>query len=375
MHLLTTVNNNIKEWRELLEVNLARPRLPLPYVFGGAFLKAGHDLSALDLTSLTDRYDISPFKELYHRQELEKALKNVDVATLWGSYALKAIFRQMITPGSKNNILYFTYVLSPENPTIKQSIYDLSLRMVVRAAKGLVLMTVEQTRKAEEMLHGITPVINMRCGIDTAFYREASVVADVPECERRHIDKLLADPYVIMPGDELRFNDDAIRFVEQTGIRLVRISQYGYKSGTEKLKRDVAERGLNDRLLIFENIEYSFLRFLLQHASAYAGFVDSSWQPAGWTVACEALASGLPMVIYDGLTSRELGEAGVLERLVQDVAMGDIVTFTDKLVALVESNTLEKCSELATSFAEQNLDFSITAPKFVSEIEKMVFTE
>lgn len=372
MHLLAAINNNVDEWKALQRFDVTKPRLPLPYAFGGAFLEAEHSLSALDLLSKANKDNIVPFQALYHKSELAKALQSVDIAALWGSDALKAIFRQAVTPGSKKNILYFTYVFSPDHPDRKQRLYDWGLRALAGTAKGLVLMTGEQTRKAQTVLGKSVPVIRLRCGIDTAFYRVPASQSDIPDEFHSRIEKLLSEPYVIMPGDELRFNDDAIRFVEQSGIRLVRISQYGYKSGTDRLKEEVIKRKLSDRLMIFEKISYPFLRFLLQHATAYAGLVDSSWQPAGWTVACEALSSGLPVVIYDGLASRELFEAGVPQHLCQSVVMGDVKDFIDKLTTMVKSNDQRQLSEQAAEFALQNLDFSITAPVFVKDVEALM---
>lgn len=376
MHILAAINNNINEWKALQQYSTVKPRLPLPYAFGGAFLNAGHKLSALDLTSKSKKEEINPFNNLYHKYELSNALRSVDIATLWGSDALKAIFQQAISSKYKNNIVYFTYVFSPEKPNKKQRMLDMATRLIARSTKGIVVMTGTHESSAKQRLGDNVPIIRMRCGIDTAFYRENVKNQDIPEHERYRVEKLLSEPYVIMPGDELRFNDDAINFVENSGIRLVRVSQYGYKSGTEKLKKEVEERGLEDRLLIFEKISYPFLRFLLANASAYAGLVDSSWQPAGWTVACEALSSGLPMVIYEGLTSREMNESTAPQELVQSVNMGDITTFTDKLISLVTevNRDKEKIANQASKFAEDNLDFNITAPPFVREIEKLVAT-
>ena len=234
-------------------------------------------------------------------------------------------------------------------------------------------MTAEQAQKAETEFRGRIPVIRLRCGIDTGFYRRNVGLADVPENDRERVGKLLSEPYVILPGDELRFNDDAIRFVEHSGIRLVRISQYSHKGGTEKLKRDIAERRLGDRLMVFEKIDYPFLRFLLRHASVYAGLVDSSWQPAGWTVACEALATGLPIVLYDGLVSRELAETGAPTSCVQSVRMGDVADFMQKVMALLSNKDRRgQHSAEASAFAERRLDLDVTGPAFVADVEKLL---
>jgi hypothetical protein len=372
MHLLAAINNNVEEWRALQHFDQDKPRLPLPYAFGGAFLKVGHTLSAIDLCSTADKKQISPFKSLYYKNEFGSALKGVDVAALWGSDALKALLKQSLTPASRKNILYFTYVIAPENPSGRQRINDMAIQVLARSAKGIVLMTAEQEAAAHKLFAGSLPVIRLRCGIDTAFYRGEASLSDVPEKHRSTVEALLAEPYVIMPGDELRYNDDAIHFVENTGIRLVRVSQYGAKSNTEKLKRDITERKLGDRLVVFENISYAFLRFLFQHGSAYAGLVDSSWQPAGWTVACEALSSGLPMVLYEGLVSRELADINSPLGLVKAVPMSDVNVFSETLAEMVQSNQSGGFTSQAATFASENLDFQKTSSAFVKQVVALV---
>ena len=372
MHLLTATNNNIEEWCRLRQTDSARPRMPLPYALGGAFLVAGHELSALDLSGKATKLTRSPFHHLYDKRDLMEALRNVDAALLWGGYTLSILARQALSLQRQKNILYFSYVISPEKPTIKQRLQDALVSSLSGAAMGMMYMTREQANKARELLGEVTPVIQFRLGIDTAFYRLDPIDEDVPPADRVRVDQLLDEPYIIMPGDELRFNRDALQFVERTGIRLVRVSQYGEKSGTDALKREILARGLADRLMVFEKIEYKFLRFLLRHACAYAGFVDSSWQPAGWTVACEALASGLPLVLYEGLCSRELGAAKVSSSLVQTVAMRDVSSFSEKLGALVNAGGRSQYAEQAMQFAAQHLDFAVTAPNLVNEVAQVV---
>jgi len=342
-------------------------------MFGGAFLAAGHSLSALDAPSQADKSAAEPFRAIYHRRDLIEALQLVDLAVLWGSDALTAVLRQAITTNNKRNILLFSYVFSPAKAGTKHRILDWSLKMLAPCASGLVLMTGEQTRQAKSAFGGKIPVIQLRCGIDTQFYRADIGHNDVPENYRKDVDKLHSEPYVILPGDELRLNDDAIRFVELSGIRLVRVSQYGYKSGIKKLKGEIARRRLGDRLVLFEGIDYTFLRFLLRHASAYVGLVDSSWQPAGWTVACESLASGLPVVLYDGLVSRELTEIRPPKSCVQTVGMADVTGLADKISTLIAKSDLRGLhSAEAVAFADQQLSLDVTGPAFVAEVEQLV---
>jgi len=221
-------------------------------------------------------------------------------------------------------------------------------------------MTNHQVTQARSDLPEKVPVLQMRVGIDTAFYRANSTFTDVPEEHRDIVEALLGEPYVILPGDELRLNDDALRIVRRTGLRLVRISQY--RKGSNHLVRErVKALGLEERVAVFEKITYKFLRFLLRNAAAYAGVVDSTWQPAGWTVACESLASGLPLVLYDGLTPQELRYQGY-DGALKVIEYRDISSFGD---ALIDATALRRdAHDGAAAFAEANLDCTVTAAAF-----------
>jgi glycosyltransferase involved in cell wall biosynthesis len=225
-------------------------------------------------------------------------------------------------------------------------------------------MTGRQVAAARRDLPSWLPVVKLRVGIDTCYYARSSTEFDVPEEHRAVVDKLLQEPYVILPGDELRLNEDALEVVKTTGLKLVRISQYGTKSGTNLLKEEVARRGLSDRVIVFEHIPYVFLRFLLQHALAYVGFVDSNWQPAGWTVACESLASGLPLVIYDGLTARELADLHLSPDLIRLVDFRDRNSFGRELMALASAPKSASLALSAREFAARVLDAEATAAEF-----------
>ena len=139
-----------------------------------------------------------------------------------------------------------------------------------------------------------------------------------------------------------------------------------------RLIKKIKEHGLSKNLIILENISYTFLRFLLRNASAYVGFVDSSWQPAGWTVACEALASGLPIVLYEGLVSKEMKEIGAPSNYVFSCPQGNLNSFLNITVSLIKSDHKKKFSDDIAKFAKENLDFKITAPLFVKEVEKLL---
>lgn len=372
MHLLTLTHNNYEQWASCLSFSNKQPRMPLCYALGGAFLEAGHKLAALELTPKVSLFSDSPFSNIYRREQLSHALDQVDVALFWGGNAQKALFSPYLSTAQKRKILYLSYFFSTKNLNLKKCLQSKLLEHLSKKSLGMVFMTCEQALMASNAIGDAAPIIRFRCGIDTAFYQAELDGDDIAGIDRRRVDQLMEEPYVIMPGDELRLNQDALEFVRRTGIRLVRISQFGHKSNTEGMKSAIKRSGLEDRCIVFENVKYKFLRFLLRHACAYAGFVDSSWQPAGWTVACEALSSGLPIVLYDGLTSRELFHAGIPSHFVQAVEMGDISSASDRLAALANVPPSRSFIMEAMQLSRQNLDFSITAPIFVDEVTRVL---
>jgi glycosyltransferase involved in cell wall biosynthesis len=139
-----------------------------------------------------------------------------------------------------------------------------------------------------------------------------------------------------------------------------------------ELRRRLANAQIGDRFHIFERISHQFLRVLLQNASAYAGMVDSTWQPAGWTVACEALASGLPVVLYEGIVSRELQDIGAMESWTRVVSFRNVEQFNQELQTFLRTPKNRDLSLQIINFAKTSLDCEVTAPRFVSAIEEAV---
>jgi len=374
MNYLVAINNNIEEWRESLVPSKERPRLPLSYVLGAALVKRGHSISAVDLSSKANKTGlIEPFKAVYHSKELVKAMQSVDVVLLWGAHGISAILRQLLLNKPKKRVIICSYIwdagANKEWRTLKLSI---GTKIMARFAKGIVLMTTEQERAAKKSLSNNFPVVKLSCGIDTAFYKKESVSGDVPEEYLATVEKLLKKPYFIMPGDELRYNGDALDIVENSNIQIVRISQYSMKSRTDLLKEEIKKRGLSDRFVVFENISYLFLRFLLQNASAYAGLVDASWQPAGWTVACESLACGTPIVLYEGLVSRELQYLGINKNIMRTVPVGDKKKFLEELTHFSNIPEQKQTKEEAMEFSSVKLNMEKTGEEFAGQIELLM---
>ncbi len=376
MHLLVSMNNNLEEWRNTLLPTQNAPRLPLAYAPGVAFAKQGHKLSAVDTyNSVSKTIDPYPFEEIYHVNELSQAMKKVDIVSLWAGLGISAVFKQLFLPYPKIRVLLNTFIFRLNTmPLIKAVKLGVMTRIASRFAKGVVVMTSEQYQIARQRLPSSIPVMKFVCGIDTSFFRPDATPIDIPDNLRSIVDKLLSAPYVIMVGEELRCNRDALDIAAAGNLRLVRVSQYSEEENTW-LKQQIYKRGLSERFFLFEKVSYPFLRFLLQNASAYAGLVDSTWQPAGWTSACEAMACGLPVVIYEGLVSRELIHLGAGNLFMKSISMNDTKSFRNALESIPTDTHRHKIKRQIRLFANNRLNLEITGELFVKEIERIAIVD
>lgn len=370
MNLLVCINGNIPEWQACFDPQGDQPRLPLPYAFGAACSGAGFTLSGLDFSApAANSPDLGPFRAIYPLNYIDQALADADLAIFWGGAGIRQCLREARRPTHQRRIGFLTYGWREKGAfTVARRANLLATRRAARFARCVVAMTAEQAADARRSLPAHVSVVRLSVGIDTRFYARPAQLADVPAEHRPTVERLLQKPYVILPGDELRLNKDALDVVEATGLKLVRISQYSSKSGTNVLKEDVARRGLGGQVEVFERISYAFLRFLLQHAAGYAGFVDATWQPAGWTVVCESLASGLPIVLYDGYVARELIALGLPKELYRIAPLGDRVTFGRELVALANRPRSAALAASARGFAVDRLDLGKTGLAFASAL-------
>jgi glycosyltransferase involved in cell wall biosynthesis len=372
MHLLVGINGNPHEWQNTLNTSFMLPRLPLPYAFGAAFHKSNHQVSAVDFNHTQQNSESQIFfQRIYSAQQLSDAIDSTDFAILWARQGINAAFKEISLSPSQRRILLASYVWNLSTlKSFKQKILGLSTHGAARFSRALVVMTQEQKQQARESLPAYVPVISFTCGIDTQFYRIPSCFSDVPENYRVIVNHLLEHPYIIMPGDEQRCNQDALDIVANSDLRLVRIAQYSTPAKSQWIREQVETLNIKDRCFFFERISYPFLRFLLQHASAYAGLVDSTWQPAGWTVACEALASGLPVVIYEGLTSRELQFLNA-DPYLSPVAMGDKRQFKSILESHCSKKREVQNTKEIQEFAKRTLDLEITSRFWVKQVEEL----
>lgn len=368
MHLLVAIDDNVAEWRDARTPSSERPRLPLPYAFGTAFLQRGHRVSAIRTgarpSSAVPTPD--PFAAVYARNEFRSALRSVDLASLWGGDGVRAVLQQSLVLPLRRRVVMNAYAWQRRRA-------GMAARLAAPFARAVVLMTAEQADRARAVLALRTPVIHFRCGIDTAFYRAEARPIDCPPEHQSLVARLRQTPYVVMMGDPLRFELDALQLVQESSLTLVRVAQTRDAERHAWLQQEIARRGIGDRFIVLERISYPLLRLLLRHARAYAGLVDSSWQPAGWTAACEALAAGLPVVLYEGLVPRELVRLGAGPRILCSVPPNDLSRARTALERFaVPPDRDDDLAREAAAFAAATLDCEQSAAAFVAEMERLM---
>jgi hypothetical protein len=368
MRLLVELSGGIDNWARVDRASPLWPRLPLPFASAQTFVARGHEVSAITFAAKTPVLTgSSPFRKLYGPHELNEALQATDLAFLWASAGIKAVGCALRHSPRRNNVLLASYVWQvPRSVAVKIRTLGFATRAAARVACGVVLMTEEQVEQAARVLGAAKPVIRFTWGIDSRFYLGGPVEGDAPPGILKEHDKFLRTPYFILAGDQQRLDQDAVELVARHGLRLVRVPQEARTAAW--YRAEIATRGLQDRILVCEKVDYLTLRWLLKHAIAYLGLVDSTWQPAGWTVLSEAFACGISAIIYDGLTAREMRRLGAADYLtVVPHRNCEAMAHACERIAS-RANTRDTAAE---RFAATVLDLDTTARHFVDEVEQV----
>jgi hypothetical protein len=206
-------------------------------------------------------------------------------------------------------------------------------------------------------------------GVDTAFFLQETTVAGLPQSFASVVDEITSKPYMIMTGDQLRQDRDAIDLVRSCDVRIVRVLMS--REFAEPIRSAVAEKGVGDHYFILQAVPDVVYRFLMQRAHAYLGLVDSTWQPAGWTSACEALACGLPAILYEGLVSRELEGLGAGKYL-RNVHAGDVRGLRKQAEGVSSWAVGAGGMQGAKEFAARTLDIDVASEQFVKDVERLI---
>ncbi len=368
MNILVGFDGNMAQWRAMPGANSEAPALPLVYPFGQAFVKRGHSLVGLQVTGNAVAQG-DPFERVYPLDRMREALGACDVALLWSWLGIRATLLSRFC-GGRPPVLLASYVWrSSGHQGWKVRFLEAATRFAARLSAGTVLMTEHQCDAARNGLGDQARVVRFTCGLDLEFYESATDLGSLPGELRSALERIAEDRFVIVAGDQLRFDEDVLSLVGDHGLRVVRVVQE--VATADRYRCWIAERRLEDRCFILNRIPYVALRWLLQKASAYSGAVDSSWQPAGWTVACEALAAGTPVVLYEGLVSSELRRLGVGEPALVSVRPRDVATMAATLGRMTHGSGAQEIRKAARDFSRRALDVRECAERFVDAIERL----
>jgi glycosyltransferase involved in cell wall biosynthesis len=367
MKILLGLHEKIEEWTESLEASSDRPRLPLRFCLSSGFIKRGHSISAISFSSNPgNRF----FHRVYGKCQIPEALRDTDSALLWAWDAIGVLCGPYSFFSASRRVILCSYVWFPKKAPLRVRLLGLATRVAARRARAVVLMPSAHCLEARRALPASIPVIQFLPGVDLDFYRAPSDISDVPEKYRKLAQTLTRGPYVIMHGDQQRLNQDAVRFVGQSGIPLVRVCQGTDPEILKDLRGRIRKKGLQDRMFIFEKASYRFMRFLIQHAAAYAGMVDSTWQPAGWHTTLEAMACGIPVALYEGLVSDELKKLGAGESFLKVVPHRDTRAFQKSVESLV-SGDRRLFRPALTFFTDSHFDLQRSAERFAERVEAL----
>jgi glycosyltransferase involved in cell wall biosynthesis len=321
-------------------------------------------------------YDSKLFTDIYTRRQLKAASQVSDVAILWSTLGSLQLLKSRVISFNMPKLILGSYIWSWKNlPNIKTTLSSMATYAAANFSHGLILMTNEQRELAKKILPPSIPVIKFTFGIDTRFYQLPSQLDDIPTKYRTaYKERLLDRPYIIVAGHQQRYDFDLLQILKMyKHINLVRT----YKKLTPSISRfqeEVRAQGLEARCFFFENVNYRFLRFLFQNAIVYLGLVDSTWQPAGWTATCEAIACGTPVILYEGLVSRELQSLGAGEFL-KPIPRGNI----DALREILDRFLIQRKKDLhlaraSMDFAANHLNCEITGQNFAKQLELIAST-
>lgn len=145
----------------------------------------------------------------------------------------------------------------------------------------------------------------IRIGVDTAFFTALTV----PKEHHGHRDRCFDEleelkPYVAVVGDQLRDEEAIRRVLDGAKKNLVRVTRNRFVEEFWKSYSNSLEAQF--RVFCHTGMSSEFLRAAYQNAVAVLNLADASWQPAGWSVATEAMACCTPVILQRGLVSDEL---------------------------------------------------------------------
>jgi glycosyltransferase involved in cell wall biosynthesis len=295
MKILITIGGDVERFKELgAGGNRDLPRLPLSYPFYGYLKKQGIDVEVISLSIESWEGKSKPW--------LNTILGYLKLFLLV-PYILKFDF--IITFGFIGAVIAFILLPFSQNKKVLTVVYTNELSKLknkgLELCGGLLYMTREQIEQAcKELNLPSKHIFHLPIGVDTTYFnQENSNNPILPE-----ILQLPLKEYVVVGGDQLRSETQIAEVIQGTELKLVRLTQ---SLKTQKFWENY-NRTCAQKIDVFCKAHLSFndVRYIYKGALCLLNLVDNSWQPAGWTVLTEGMACGIPVIMNEGLVTREL---------------------------------------------------------------------
>jgi glycosyltransferase involved in cell wall biosynthesis len=353
------------------------PRLPQAYPYFGALQMMGVEVSVLSLGKVAqDRKAAKPSgwwtPYLSMISMLSRFAKHDVVITNGTQGALLALAASALKWQSKKIAIISFANIRGTTRTLAEPIQRSIYRRGLHQCGKVLFMT---RRQMEEAVTKIgceqTQLAYLPVGVDTLFFAPKPAHADA--CIREELRVLEAQKYIVVAGDQLRHEDHIMQVLEGMNVGLVRLTQNKYTE--EFWRRWAGSNPSSFPVFCIAHLSAQEVRYAYQHALCLLNLVDSSWQPAGWTVMTEAMACQLPVIVNRGLTTEEMRlyikEKDTLPFL--EVEQLDPLEARRCLLQLMEST--EKSQEIgfrARRFVEQHFNIEITAKTVYKILCEMV---
>ncbi len=365
MKVLIFTFSTLEDFKKASAYDSSFPKLPLAYPFFGFLKEKSFEVEVVSLSDLKKSSNNSLSSYLWIVNNI-KYIKSFEVVVAWGS--IGAILSYLLLSSKSNSkVVTITYSnWGPEGVTWIGTLKNLFFHSGLRLSGRVAYMT---KRQIGEATHGLglstNKVSYLPLGVDTHFFtteqKEIALDENLINCPK--------EPYVLVAGDQLRDELKVAEIMQGINIKLIRASQ----SITVKKFWDNWEKKNPGKIDVYCKVKFSYpeLRFLYQHALCLLNIVDNSWQPAGWTVATEAMACGTSVIMNKGLVTEEFNFYGD-SPIIEINSINNVNGFINEIRKLQSSSGFFK--EIAyknRKFVLKNLDVTITCNAVVEMLKKM----
>jgi glycosyltransferase involved in cell wall biosynthesis len=292
-----------------------------------------------------------------------------DVVVTWGTQGAVIAAALGIKTGGPRKVVIISFSGWPRAGGPLGLMRELLYQSATERTGKLVFMTKRQIREALGRVDADGKrVAHLPVGVDTRFF--TPMPAGATASVRPELQALGSQRFVVVAGDQLRDERNMIGVLDGLSIGLVRLTQnkfieelWGKLRGTVRFP-----------VLCKAHLTAQEVRYVYQRAVCLVNLVDSSWQPAGWTVMTEAMACGLPVIVNPGLTTEEMrtyvtgGPLPFLElqRLDPSQARARVIDL------LADDDLSREIGMVARQFVERHLDIDRTSKIGYQLLREMV---